>query len=240
VARAAQADDERSKRVFIAIDLILALAFIAGIVTTSVTLTSFFAARSAPGAAVLTTATFMASTTQSATTAAITIEVSTVLTTQTLTVTTVTATSAQGSLVPASHYFAQMLTLILPQFYGYAALLSWGIFACALIWRGHVRTVWARGRFSYDTFRLLVRMRGAQTRLRLMHTLDGPKNKLQLASALGIDWKAVDKHVRALERNGLLQPTATSGTATFYELTEKGKRALQVLDELLVDGKEED
>jgi predicted transcriptional regulator len=236
----AQADHKQSKRVFIAIDLILALAFIAGIVTTSLTLATFFAAPSAPGAAVLTPASFIASTTQSVTTAATTTEVSTVLTTQTLTVTTVTASSTQSPIVPPSHYFAQMLTLVLPPYYGYAALLSWAIFAGALIWRGHVRTVWARGRFSYDTFRLLVRMRGAQTRLKLMHTLDGPRNKLQLASALGIDWKAVHKHVRALERNGLLQPTATSGTTTFYELTEKGKRALEVLGELGVDGKEED
>jgi DNA-binding HxlR family transcriptional regulator len=236
----AQADHEPSKRVFIAIDLVLALAFIAGIVTTSLTLTTFFAAPRAPGAAVPATATFIASTTQSLTTTATTTEVSTVSTTQTSTVTTMTATSTQGSVVQPGHYFAQMLTQILPQFYGYTALLSWVVFAGALIWRGHVRAVWTRDRFSYDTFRLLVRMRGAQTRLRLMHILDGPKNKLQLAGALGIDWKAVDKHVRALERNGLLEPTATSGTTTFYELTEKGKRALQVLDELRVDGKEED
>jgi predicted transcriptional regulator len=235
-----QAYHKRSERVFIAIDLILALAFIAGIVTTSLTLATFYAAPRALGPAVPTTETFIASTTQSVTTAATTSEGSTVLTNQTLTVTTVTATSTQSSVLPPSHYFAQMLTLILVQCYGYAALLSWAIFAGALIWRGHVRTVWAKGRFSYDTFRLLVRMRGAQTRLKLMHILDGPKNKLQLASALGIDWKAVDKHVRALERNGLLQPTATSGTTTFYELTEKGKRALQVLDEVRVDGKEED
>ena len=236
----AQADHKSSERVFIALDLILALTFIAGIVTTSLTLTSFFAAPRAPGAAALTSATYVASTTQSATIAATTIEAPTALATHTLTVTTVTTTSSQASLVPASHYLAQMLTLFLPEFYGYAAVLSWAIFAGALIWRGHVRTVWARDRFSYDTFRLLVRMRGAQTRLRLMHTLDGPKNRLQLAGALGIDWKAVDKHVRALERNGLLQPTSTSGTTTFYELTEKGKRALQVLNELHVDDKEAD
>jgi DNA-binding MarR family transcriptional regulator len=73
-----------------------------------------------------------------------------------------------------------------------------------------------------------------------MNILDGPKNRLQLAGALGIDWKAVDKHVRALERNGLVEQTATSGTTAFYELTEKGKRALQVLDELHVDDKEAD
>ncbi len=95
-----------------------------------------------------------------------------------------------------------------------------------------MRSVWGKSRFSYDTFRLLVRMRGAQTRLRLMHSLNEPKNKLQLATALGIDWKAIDKHVQMLERNGLIHPSATRGTATFYELTDKGTRLLQVLEEL--------
>jgi len=53
-----------------------------------------------------------------------------------------------------------------------------------------------------------------------------------LATALGIDWKAVDKHVQVLEKNGLIQPTTTSGTTTFYEVTDKGKRLLEVLEEL--------
>jgi len=121
------------------------------------------------------------------------------------------------------------------QYYGYAALVSWAAFAGAIIWRGHVRSVWGRSRFSYDTFRLLVKMRGGQTRLRLMHSLDTPKNKLQLATAMGLDWKAVDKHVQVLERNGLIQATTTSGTATFYEITDKGKRLLQLLEELGAD-----
>jgi predicted transcriptional regulator len=115
---------------------------------------------------------------------------------------------------------------------GLTALVSWTVFGAALIWRGHVRSVWGQSRFSYDTFRLLVKMRGAQTRVKLMHSLNSPKNKLQLATALGIDWKAVDKHVHVLEKNGLIEATSTSGTATFYEVTEKGKNLIQVLEQL--------
>jgi predicted transcriptional regulator len=117
-------------------------------------------------------------------------------------------------------------------YYGFSALISWTIFGAALIWRGHVRSVWGQSRFSYDTFRLLVKMRGAQTRLKLMHSLNAPKNKLQIATTLGIDWKAVDKHVHVLEKNGLIHATSTSGTATFYEVTGKGRDLIQVLEQL--------
>lgn len=120
-------------------------------------------------------------------------------------------------------------------YYGLTALISWMVFGGALIWRGHVRSVWGRSRFSYDTFRLLVKMRGARTRLKLMQSLNSPKNKLQLATALGIDWKAVDKHVQVLEKNGLIQATTTSGTAVFYEITEKGRNLIQVLEQLGAD-----
>lgn len=78
-------------------------------------------------------------------------------------------------------------------------------------------------------------MRGAQTRLKLMRSLSEPKNKLQLATALGIDWKAVDKHVQMLEKGGIIHATATKGTATWYELTEKGSRLLELLVELTAD-----
>jgi predicted transcriptional regulator len=109
------------------------------------------------------------------------------------------------------------------------------VFGAALIWRGRVRSVWGQSRFSYETFRLVVKMRGAQTRLKLMHALNPPKNKLQLATALGIDWKAVDKHVQVLQKNGLIQTAATNGTATYYEVTEKGRSLLQVLELLNAD-----
>jgi len=55
---------------------------------------------------------------------------------------------------------------------------------------------------------------------------------LQLATALGIDWKAVDKHVQILEKNGLIQAVSANGTTTFYEITEKDKDLMQVLEQL--------
>jgi predicted transcriptional regulator len=150
--------------------------------------------------------------------------------------TTTTLTSGRGP-NPEGGYSVVTgpLTPRLPNYCQVTALISWSVFGAALIWRGHVRSVWGRSRFSYDTFRLLVRMRGAHTRLKLMRSLDSPKNKLQLATALGIDWKAVDKHVQVLEKNAIIKPASTNGTATFYEVTDKGRRLMELLDELGVD-----
>ena len=146
--------------------------------------------------------------------------------------TTATTLFTSTPSTPGGYGVAGPITPSLFSYYGLTALISWTVFGAALIWRGHVRSVWGQSRFSYDTFRLLVKMRGAQTRLKLMHSLDSPKNKLQLATALGIDWKAVDKHVHVLEKNGLIHASSTSGTATFYEVTEKGKDLIQVLEQL--------
>ena len=152
--------------------------------------------------------------------------------------TTATMSTSTFSTLPVSSPYNAIAGLTTPNLlgdFGLTALISWTVFGAALIWRGHVRSVWGQSRFSYDTFRLLVKMRGAQTRVRLMRSLNSPKNKLQLATALGIDWKAVDKHIQVLEKNGLIHSTSTSGTATFYEVTEKGKSLIQVLQQLGVD-----
>ena len=152
--------------------------------------------------------------------------------------TTATMSTSTFSTLPVSSPYSAIAGLATPNLlgdFGLTALISWTVFGAALIWRGHVRSVWGRSRFSYDTFRLLVKMRGAQTRVRLMRSLNSPKNKLQLATALGIDWKAVDKHIQVLEKNGLIHSTSTSGTATFYEVTEKGKSLIQVLQQLGLD-----
>ena len=150
----------------------------------------------------------------------------TVATTFLTTLASSTASYAGYSVTPT------VLTPSTFNYYGISALISWTVFCAALIWRGRVRSVWGQSRFSYDTFRLLVRMRGSQTRLKLMRSLNPPRNKLQLATALGIDWKAVDKHVQVLEKNGLIQAASTSGTATYYVITDKGTSLLQLLDQL--------
>jgi predicted ArsR family transcriptional regulator len=69
-------------------------------------------------------------------------------------------------------------------------------------------------------------MRGGPTRLRLLKLLAEPRNKLQMANELGIDWKAVDRHVERMLAYGLVKVIAVAGTCTVYSITEKGTRAL--------------
>lgn len=210
------AELRRLRRKLLQVRIALLLSFIAAVGTTALAL---FSSSSFPGYGSLVAGPATVQTTFMATT----------FTTASATLFSSTAVGPPGTLSFG------ILTPFQQQYYGYAALVSWAVFAGAIIWRGHVRSVWGRSRFSYDVFRLLVKMRGAQTRLRLMHSLNDPKNKLQLATALGLDWKAVDKHVQVLERNGLIKATTTSGTATFYEITDKGRQLLQLLEELGVD-----
>ena len=195
--------------------LILTLSFVIAVGATGLIVAPVFfqPAGSGPTGSVPVAQTMFASTTTYASTTATTLLTSTPST-------------------PRGYGVAGLITPGLLNYYGLTTLISWTVFGAALIWRGHVRSVWGQSRFSYDTFRLLVKMRGAQTRLKLMHSLNAPKNKLQIATALGIDWKAVDRHVQVLEKNGLIHATSTSGTATFYEVTGKGRDLIQVLEQL--------
>ncbi|AIF84373.1 hypothetical protein NTE_02320 [Candidatus Nitrososphaera evergladensis SR1] len=98
-------------------------------------------------------------------------------------------------------------------------------------WRGQVRQKWTECGLCCGVYELLVRMKGGPTRARLLALLAAvPKNKLQLANESGIDWKAVDRHVERMLEFGLVQAVATAGTCTMYAITEKGSRALALVD----------
>jgi predicted ArsR family transcriptional regulator len=75
-------------------------------------------------------------------------------------------------------------------------------------------------------YELLVQMRGGPTRTKILSLLVEPRNKLQVATELGIDWKAVDRHIDRMLALNLVQIAAVAGTCTVYVATEKGKRAL--------------
>lgn len=92
--------------------------------------------------------------------------------------------------------------------------------------RGKTRYRWTGSGMCSGVYELLVQMKGGPTRARLLALLVEPKNKLQLANALGIDWKAVDRHVEKMLEFNLVQVAAVVGTCTVYVATEKGKRAL--------------
>jgi len=100
-----------------------------------------------------------------------------------------------------------------------------------LAFKGYVRRVWSRNYFDYDVFRLVVRMRGAATRQRILRQLQQPMNRHQLARELGMDWKSVDRHVELLMRHGLLEPVEGSGERA-YRLSERGRKLLELLEEV--------
>ncbi|MCS6787893.1 MAG: winged helix-turn-helix domain-containing protein [Aigarchaeota archaeon] len=107
---------------------------------------------------------------------------------------------------------------------------AWAAFVGMVAFKGYVRRVWTRSYFDYDVFRLLVRMRGARTRVEILRRLNEPMNRNQLAEELGMDWKTVDRHVEVLSRYGLIELVDERGRT--YRLTESGRKVLELLEEL--------
>ena len=97
--------------------------------------------------------------------------------------------------------------------------------------RGKTRHRWTESGMCAGVYELLVQMRGGPTRTKLLGMLAEPRNKLQLANELGMDWKAVDRHVGRMLEFNLVQIAATAGTCTVYIATEKGRRALALASE---------
>lgn len=98
------------------------------------------------------------------------------------------------------------------------------------IWRGATRAKWTENGLCCGVFELLIRMKGGATRMMLLKSLAEPKNKLQLSHELGIDWKAVDGHIAKLLQFSLVQEILTVGTSKVYSITQKGRRALELVD----------
>jgi len=115
----------------------------------------------------------------------------------------------------------------------YAALGSWTFIAATLAFKGIVKRIWCRSKLDYEVFKLLAKMRGSPTRVRILRLLEKPMNRLMLAKELGLDWKAVDRHVEVLEKEDLIQRLGTrKGRGELYILTDKGRTALELLEKL--------
>ncbi|MDE1841898.1 MAG: hypothetical protein KGI09_08465 [Thaumarchaeota archaeon] len=113
----------------------------------------------------------------------------------------------------------------------YIASIMWGLFLFALIYKGKTRSIWKRNGYGYDIFKILAKMRGSHTRIKIMQSLSIPKNKHQLAEELNFDWKSIDGHIKVLLKHELIQETSVSGTARFFTITNKGLEILQLLNE---------
>ena len=59
--------------------------------------------------------------------------------------------------------------------------------------------------------------RGSDTRIRIMSVLrKRPRNKNQLATELGIDYKNIQHHIKVLEENNLVKKTGNQYGMTYY------------------------
>jgi DNA-binding HxlR family transcriptional regulator len=112
------------------------------------------------------------------------------------------------------------------------APICWVLLGGALVWRGRVRSAYSEMGFGSDVFELFMKMKGGATRIKVLNTLTTPKDRLQLAEELGVDWKTIDRHVQILNKYGFVREQAAYGTVRMYEVTPLGKMLLNVFDEI--------
>ena len=108
---------------------------------------------------------------------------------------------------------------------------SWALVGGVWIWRGRMKSRWESLGFDSGIFDLFIKMKGAKTRMNLLVSLSRPKDRLQLAQELGLDWKAVDYHIVLLNRFGLVHEDHAFGNVRMYTLTKQGEVLLQLLKE---------
>jgi len=114
----------------------------------------------------------------------------------------------------------------------YILPITWGAVGGTLIWRGKVRPAWSKQGYDYDTFKLVARMRGSPTRIRLLNAINNSsKNKLQLAKELKVDWKTIDNHIAMLLQSRLVEEKTVVGTSKYYAITRNGEKVLSLLSD---------
>jgi predicted transcriptional regulator len=112
----------------------------------------------------------------------------------------------------------------------YILPITWGAVGGTLIWRGRVRSAWSKQGYDYDTFKLVAKMRGSPTRIRLLNAINSSsKNKLQLAKELDVDWKTMDNHIAMLLQSRLVEEKTVIGTSKYYAITHDGAKVLSLL-----------
>jgi DNA-binding transcriptional ArsR family regulator len=113
-------------------------------------------------------------------------------------------------------------------------LVSWiALTGLTFIWRGRTRSMWLKLGFDQNVFELFIKMKGAPTRLKVLETLVATsKDRAQISEELGLDWKAVDRHVVLLERYGIVKESSSQGATKFYGLTPLGNSLLQLMSEM--------
>ncbi len=113
------------------------------------------------------------------------------------------------------------------------AALSWAIVGVAFIVDRNGRRTLKKAGVDDNVYDLMVKMKGAGSRLELLRSMDTPKHRSELAQVTGLDWKEVDRDLDLLEKYGIVAVYAESGAIKMYGLTQQGKLLLSLLGEML-------
>jgi hypothetical protein len=114
----------------------------------------------------------------------------------------------------------------------FLAPVTWVLIGGMWVWRGRVRARYSEMGFGSDVFELFMKMKGGATRIKVLNMLTTPKDRLQLAQEMGVDWKTVDRHVEILNKYGFVSEHAAYGTVRLYEVTPLGRMLLNLFDDL--------
>jgi predicted transcriptional regulator len=106
---------------------------------------------------------------------------------------------------------------------------GWASVGLVTWWKRDPPREWKDAGLDRETFDLMVRMRGAASRLAILRYLDSPKHRSAIAEITGTDWKEVDRQLNLLCKFGLVSVAAEAGAMKMYELTEHGKLMLTLL-----------
>ncbi|MCL4518508.1 MAG: hypothetical protein M1587_04850 [Thaumarchaeota archaeon] len=115
------------------------------------------------------------------------------------------------------------------------AVVVWVVFGFALFasWKGQFdRGAWKEAGFDRGVYELMVKMRGGNSRLELLRSLESPKQRNELSQVTGIDWKEVNRQVNLLLSYGLVSTLAESGSVKIYRLTEQGQLLLKLISQM--------
>jgi len=87
--------------------------------------------------------------------------------------------------------------------------------------------------FDKDVFRLLLRTKGGNSRVKLLKALLSPKDRSMLSKELGLDWKAVNRHLKLLQEFGLIREEVNIKTSMrLFTLSKIGEMLLNVLENM--------
>lgn len=111
------------------------------------------------------------------------------------------------------------------------ATFSWIVLGVTFFRKG-VSQRWRELGFDKDVFELMVKTRGAWSRLNLLNHLNEPRHRAELAALTGLDWREVDREVELLEHFGLIRLHAHAGAVKIYTLSEQGRVVLELVKEL--------